>query len=104
MKETWRVGKIRGKIGGTIVTDSKDGFFEPTGHTDRDYYGGNLVAESIFRKKDLHLIKAAPDLLQACQLMIKAFNDAPPEWLMTAQVTSAALIMQDAIQSATNEG
>jgi len=49
MKETWRVGKT----GGTIVTDSKDGFFEPTGHTDNDYYGGNLVAESICRKKRL---------------------------------------------------
>jgi len=52
----------------------------------------------------LHLIKAAPDLLQACQLMIEAFNDASSNMLITQQIARVKTIMQEAIQRATNEG
>lgn len=47
------------------------------------------------------LIAAAPELLEACQSMIKAFMDAPNEWLMTADVMQMESIMKDAINKAT---
>jgi hypothetical protein len=31
------------------------------------YYGGHLVAESVFRKENARLIAAAPDLFEACK-------------------------------------
>jgi hypothetical protein len=64
-KENW----TKGKIGGCIVTDTPDGLPKNSGHSGKgayEYYGGNLVCESIWRKKDVALISAAPDLLEAC--------------------------------------
>lgn len=46
------------------------------------------------------LIAAAPELLEACLSMIKAFNDAPKSWLMTEDVMQAESIMKDAINKA----
>ena len=63
-KENWS----KGKPVGTVITDSTDGFIEKTGHVGADadeYYGGQLVCESIWRKKDVALISAAPDMLEA---------------------------------------
>lgn len=56
----WSVGR------GCIVTD------EPipgnvAGRDDVKYYGGHLIAESIFRPADAHLIAAAPALLRIAQ-------------------------------------
>lgn len=66
-KGKWSVGK-----GHTVVTDSSEGFLANTGHTDTEYYGGNLIGESIQKLEDRQLISAAPDLLDACKQIINA--------------------------------
>lgn len=56
----WSVGAK----GGCVVSASPiPGIREGTGHADIDYYGGHLIAESIWRKEDAELIAAAPELL-----------------------------------------
>lgn len=60
-KGNWIVGKTVG----AVVTDCPDGFPTKTGHDDTEYYGGYLIAESILKPADAHLITAAPDLLKA---------------------------------------
>jgi hypothetical protein len=73
-KENWSIGK-RGH--GGIITDNDKGFKESTGHTGDaaiEYYGGALICESVWRKKDAHLISAAPDMLEACVASIAAFE------------------------------
>ena len=74
----------KGKAGGTVITDTPDGFPENSGHIGTDahkYYGGALVCESIWRKKDVALISAAPDLLEALKNItndyIKLATDGP---------------------------
>jgi hypothetical protein len=73
-KENW----TKGKKGGCVVTDTPDELPENSGHSGKgayEYYGGNLVCESIWRKKDVALISAAPDLFEAC-LTTKAMYEA----------------------------
>jgi hypothetical protein len=48
-----------------------------------------------------HLISSAPELLEACKAMIKAFQDAPKDWLMTNDVMQAESIMIESINKAT---
>ncbi len=72
--ETW----TKGKTGGCVVTNTNEGFSENTGHSGidaRKYYGGSLICESIYREKDIALISAAPDLLDAC-LTAKAIYES----------------------------
>lgn len=58
----WKASPL---VGGTIIsstpinTDGRD-----TGHNHKEYYGGYCIAESISTDEDLHLISAAPDLLE----------------------------------------
>lgn len=60
-KGNWSLGKTCG----SVVTDCSEGFEKDTGHSDTEYYGGYLIAESILKPEDAHLIAAAPDLLRA---------------------------------------
>ena len=67
----------KGKNGGTVITDSPDGLPENSGHTGTQaykYYGGALVCESIWRKKDVALISAAPDLFEAVKIARAIFH------------------------------
>lgn len=63
-----------GKSGGTVITDTTEGFENTTGHIDNDYYGGTLIAESIHRIADAKLIAAAPDMLEALIGLIDSFG------------------------------
>lgn len=66
-KGPWRVGRA-----GTVVTDAIiEGAFN-TGHNefsegnrDKKYYGGNLIAESIWRPEDAHAISALHEMYEA---------------------------------------
>lgn len=69
----WKVGEI----GGSVVSD------EPhklpvsdihTGHSDVQYYGGHLVAESIPTSKYENLIAAAPDLLKCLKQAVESMQ------------------------------
>ena len=59
-KGTWKVGNSPT----VVVTDNGNGFPANTGHSDVDYYGGFLIAESILKVEDAKLIAAAPELLE----------------------------------------
>lgn len=71
----YRLGRLkagRDFINGCIVTDSEiEGVPENSGHKDKEYYGGNLIAESIWRKEDAEFIVRACNshdaLLKACK-------------------------------------
>jgi len=58
----WRVG-----LGDRCVISESPlpDYIGGTGHDDTDFYGGHLIAESIWRPDDARLIAAAPDLLNA---------------------------------------
>lgn len=61
----WKLGKI----GGTVVTDATpENSLTYTGHDDREYYGGFLIAESILTKEDAKLIAAAPEMANLLDL------------------------------------
>jgi len=90
-KENWSIGKN----GGTVITDTPDGLPENSGHSGTDahkYYGGALVAESIWRKKDVALISAAPDMLEALQNLENDNNSIPePIWNMVKKAIHKAI-------------
>ena len=65
-KEVWK----KGNQIDCVVTD--DAPFEDDPDTQKYYGGKYLVAESIGRVKDVHLISAAPDLLECLQEAVKA--------------------------------
>ena len=72
-KGNWTIGKT----GGTVVTDSDEGFPANTGHSGKentDYYGGNLIAESILRIEDAKVIAAAPKMLKALKAAKAVFD------------------------------
>lgn len=53
--------------GHSVVSDTDDitGFEERTGHTDRDFYKGNiLICESVWKPADALLISKAPEMLE----------------------------------------
>jgi hypothetical protein len=78
-KGNWTIGKT----GGTVVTDIDEGFPANTGHSGKentDYYGGNLICESILRIEDAKLIAAAPEMLEVLETIENDANQVP-EWL-----------------------
>jgi hypothetical protein len=57
---TWKIGN-----GNFVVTDDPAGFGGSHTEESLKYYGGYLIAESILKKPDAHLISAAPIMLEA---------------------------------------
>jgi hypothetical protein len=83
----WRPGKP-----GTVVADASTvvGFEDMnSGHTAVDYYGGNLVAESILMQGNINLISAAPEMLEALK-NIENDNGSIPEPLWNLIQTAIA--------------
>ncbi len=64
------------------------------------FEGKKAIKRGTYRDANAQLISAAPNLLEACQAMLKAFQDAPKEWLMTNDVMQAESIMIDAVNKA----
>jgi hypothetical protein len=89
----WKVGKT----GGVVVSDQPlPGYDINGGHDHIEYYGGHLIAESIWRKEDARLIAAAPDLLNALGLALEYWADRQqryrnraPVWVQEARAAIA---------------
>lgn len=82
-KEIWQIGKN----GGTVITNNPENLLNSTGHTGEDalkYYGGHLICESIWRKKDAALISAAPELLDVLQRIRESGYELPVDLLIDA--------------------
>jgi len=72
----WRVGKCKSVVACDAIIEGAIA----TGHNARDekewdYYGGNLIAESIFRIEDACLISAAPDMYAALKKIAESWAD-----------------------------
>ena len=74
---SWKVG-----IPGTVVTDDPTDFigkgFNSGGRDDTQYYGGYLIAESILKPADAHLMSAAPDMYKVLKDLKKKSTDLHP--------------------------
>jgi hypothetical protein len=81
----WRAGRA-----GTVVSDvlPKDAC---GGSEDKDYYGGYLIAESVAPSM-VSLIAAAPELLEALEMVRDADNDCRLDGLPTIPLDARAKI------------
>jgi hypothetical protein len=61
----WRLG-----YGHTVVADSTEGL-TIRGSTEPEYYGGNMIAESV-ASANCHLISAAPELYEALRNIVES--------------------------------
>ena len=68
--EIWRPGKLSDVV---VTKQSKNS------HIEDDYYGGNLICESISRKENVALICAAPDMLSALKSIVDCKIELPLE-------------------------
>ena len=68
-KGEWKIGRQ-----GTVVSDTIPENHSNSGHTDVEYYGGYLIAESIVNKADAKLIAAAPDMYNALEHITEYWN------------------------------
>lgn len=87
--EKWEIGGS----GGCIVSDT------PNRHTDErnnEFYGGNLIAESIPTTEYAHLISAAPDMYEAIQIALGKIERAPNRYTKEEKIN----IMEKAIAKA----
>ncbi len=94
----WRVGH-----GGSVVicdTDPTGG--ANTGHggpSAVQYYGGNMIAESIWRRADAHLIAAVHDLRAACEATLKCWGPSQT-WPRGGNQRNTLLLSENAITKA----
>lgn len=88
-KQTWKAGKN----GGCVVSDvlpTRTSYSAKDFESEKEYYGGYLIAESIPDTEKLNLIIAAPDLLEALTQIIPYAS----EW-----INDNHLVMQKAKQA-----
>ena len=64
-KGNWSIGHCNS----VVVENTKDKGIS----SEAEFYGGELIAESIKNKDDAKLIASAPDLLKACELSLNMF-------------------------------
>lgn len=72
----WRLG-----TNGVVVSDSSEGITitGATGKENTDYYGGNLICESV-SLGNAKLIASAPELLEVVTELHKLLNKHLPSW------------------------
>ena len=95
VKENWSPGKVLG----TVITDSTDSF--PESPETIEYYGGNVVCESISRSKDIRLIAAAPVMLAALEAVNNYFIALQNKCSLTSTDERAWKLTAGAIKQAT---
>lgn len=95
-KGNWTIGKN----GGTVVTDDSSGFPVESGHSGKestDYYGGNLIAESILKKADAQLISAAPEMGYALRSFIAGMENDDEQFKMIYLTKVALPLAKEAL-------
>lgn len=70
---TWSVGRH----GTCIVSTDEIAGCPGSGHNDITYYGGNLIAESIWRPADAHVLAAAHDMFELLKELIHIEGPQP---------------------------
>ncbi len=66
----WKLGNV----GGTVVSDAPYLDNRLPSPKDLEYYGGNLVAESIPHPDLARMIKATPRLLETCRSVLQGLS------------------------------
>jgi hypothetical protein len=84
---TWSVGKTWG----SIVTTAEIAGSPGTGHNDAEYYGGNLICESVWRPADACVLAAAHDMFDLLKELIDIEGPQPGnnEWAAKVQAVIA---------------
>jgi hypothetical protein len=84
---TWSVGKTWG----SIVTTAEIAGSPGTGHNDAEYYGGNLICESVWRPADACVLAAAHDMFDLLKELIDIEGPQPgtAEWAAKVQAVLA---------------
>lgn len=70
----WRVSPV---VGGCVVTDEPIPGAIGTGHADIHSYGGYLIAESIYRPADAHVLAAAHDMYDLLRELVDIEGPCP---------------------------
>ena len=76
-----------------VVADAATGFED---RENIEYYGGHLIAESIFRYENADLIAAAPDLYQALEALVLAEEAAGSDGLEAERRRAAIAALRKA--------
>jgi len=83
-----------GKTGGTVVTDViPDNALTHTGHADKEYYGGYLIAESVLSMDDAKLIAAAPTMKKQLEQFAMLNENHPDFRAIAGLIISARQIL-----------
>ena len=82
----WRLG-----YGHAVVADSTEGL-TIRGSTEPEYYGGNMIAESV-APANCHLISAAPELYEALEIILADY------WELSESVDNEAQMYADTVIS-----
>lgn len=85
----WKVGKNKSEV----VTDQTPSWYKgATGHDDKDYYGGFLIAESIASQSDAKLIAASKRLFECVNRLLPhartIINDNHPDYKFVQSVVN----------------
>lgn len=79
---TWSIGKTWG----SIVTTAEIAGSSGTGHNDVEYYGGNLICESVWRPADACVLAAAHDMFLLLKELIDIEGPQPGTAAWSAKV------------------
>lgn len=77
----WKVGKHKTTVVSehkVEVTPAANLIGHDGGVNEVEHYGGSLIAESILRAENTHLIAAAPEMYNALNNLIKLYDDNFP--------------------------
>lgn len=73
-KGNWEISHHGGAVVTDILPDKRAGYDLSDFESERKYYGGYIICESIMSIEDARLISAAPDMYDAIRQILSAIN------------------------------